>query len=131
MLEHPIRPFSSHTGVAAQRKLWRNLDDASLKKIADKGGVVGIIFATFYVGGKTLDDIARHIEHAVSVMGEDAVGMGSDFDGLIPLPQGIKDVSDLPHLTEALLRRGMSVRVAEKVAGENFRRFFSEVLERS
>ncbi len=131
MLEHPVRPFCSHAGVAKERKLWRNLDDASLKKIADKGGVVGIIFATYYVGGKTLDDICRHIEHAINVMGEDGVGLGSDFDGLIPLPQGIKDVADLPNLTEALLKRGMPVRVAEKVAGENYKRFFLEVLERS
>jgi membrane dipeptidase len=131
MLEHPVRPFCSHAGVSKERKLWRNLDDASLKKIADKGGVVGIIFATYYVGGKTLDDIARHIQHAVNVMGEDGVGLGSDFDGLIPLPQGIKDVADLPNLTEALLRRGMPVRLVEKVVGENFKRFFLEVLERS
>ena len=128
MLEHKVRPFSSHTGVAGQRKLWRNLDDASLKKIADRGGVVGIIFAPWYLGGKQCDDVARHIEHAIGVMGEDAVGLGSDFDGLVPLPQGIEDVADLPRITEALLRRGMPVGRVEKVVGENFRRFFSEVL---
>ncbi len=128
MLEHPVRPFSSHTGLTQVRKLWRNIDDASLKKIADRGGVVGIIFAPYFLGGKTFDDVARHIEHGVSVMGEDGVGLGSDFDGLIPLPQGMKDVADLPKLTEALLRRKMPIRVVEKVVGENFRRFFSELL---
>jgi membrane dipeptidase len=129
LLEHrTIRPFCSHAGVQGATKLWRNLDDATLKGIADKGGVVGVIFAPQFVGGRQFSDVARHIEHAVKVMGEDGVALGSDFDGMIPLPQGMRDVRDLKKLTQTLLDRGMTVRVVEKVLGHNFRRFWSEVL---
>ncbi len=129
LLSHPkTRVFSSHTGVQGVTPLWRNLPDAVLKQVATRGGVAGIIFAPQYIGGRTFDDVCKHIEHAVNVMGEDAVALGSDFDGLIPLPQGMRDVRDLPKLTEALVRRSLPVRVIEKVLGENFRRFFGEVL---
>lgn len=129
LLSHPtIRPFCSHAGVKGATPLWRNLDDATLKAVADKGGVVGIIFAPQFVGGRQFTDVARHIEHAVQVMGEEGVALGSDFDGMIPLPQGMKDVRDLKKLTQTLLDRGMPVRVVEKVLGHNFRRFWGEVL---
>ncbi|MCA2977482.1 MAG: membrane dipeptidase [Myxococcaceae bacterium] len=129
LLAHPAaRPFCSHAGVRGATPLWRNLDDATLKAIADKGGVVGIIFAPQFLGGRRLDDVARHVEHALDVMGEDGVALGSDFDGLIPLPQGMRDVRDLRRLTEVLVARRLPVRVVEKVLGHNFRRFWGEVL---
>jgi len=129
LLEHrALRPFCSHAGVQGATKLWRNLDDPTLKAIADRGGVVGVIFAPQYVGGRAFADVARHIEHSLSVMGEDGVALGSDFDGMVPLPQGMRDVRDLKKLTQTLLDRGMPVRVVEKVLGHNFRRFWSEVL---
>ncbi|MBL8919762.1 MAG: membrane dipeptidase [Myxococcaceae bacterium] len=129
LLRHPrIRPFCSHAGVKGATDHWRNLDDGTLKAIADKGGVVGVIFAPQFLGGRRLSDVARHLEHAVKVMGEDGVALGSDFDGMIPLPQGMRDVRDLKKLTATLLDRGMPVRVVEKVLGHNFRRFWSEVL---
>jgi membrane dipeptidase len=89
--------------------------------------VVGIIFAPVYLGGDSMDDVVRHIEHAVDVMGEGGVGLGSDYDGMVPLPKGMKDVTDLHLLTEALLRRHPESWV-ERVMGGNFRRFFQETL---
>jgi membrane dipeptidase len=128
VLSHPkARPFCSHAGVKGATPLWRNLDDASLKAIADRGGVVGIIFAPQYIGGRQLSDVVRHIEHALKVMGEDGVALGSDFDGMIPLPQGMRDVRDLKKLTALLVQR-LPIRIVEKVLGFNFRRFWSEVL---
>ena len=129
LVEHSrARLFSSHTGIDGAKKSWRNLPDWALKAIADRGGVVGVIFAPPYLGGSELEDVARHIEHAISVMGEDGVSLGSDFDGMIPLPNGMRDVRDLPSLTELLLRRGHPEARVKKVLGENFRRFFRENL---
>jgi membrane dipeptidase len=81
-----------------------------------------------YLGGKTFDDVARHLEHAVNIMGEEGVGLGSDFDGFIPLPQGMRDVRDLPLLTDTLLKRGWPEAKVEKVLGKNLTRFFTELL---
>jgi membrane dipeptidase len=129
LLAHPkARPFCSHAGVQGATPHWRNLPDAVCKGIADKGGVVGIIFAPQFLGGRTLGHVVRHIQHALQVMGEDGVAFGSDYDGMIPLPKGMRDVRDLPKLTEALLDAGIPVRVVEKVLGENYRRFFGETL---
>ena len=123
-----VRPFCSHTGVAACAGSWRNLEDSALRTIAGKGGVVAIIFGTVYLGGRAIDDVVRHIEHALNVAGEDAVALGSDFDGMVPLPEGMRDVRDLPRLTEALLARGHSEAKVEKVLGGNLFRFLGEVL---
>ena len=130
ILEHPTaRPMCSHTGARAQGGGWRNLSDRALRRIADRGGVVGIIFATVYLGGRTADDVVRHVEHAVEVMGEDAVAFGSDFDGMVPLPRGMGDVTGLPLVTAALLGRNMPERRVEKIIGDNWRRFFAATLD--
>src|SRR5215210_6738182 len=50
--------------------------------------------------------IVDHIDHIVRLVGIDAVGIGSDFDGIQAVPQDLSSVADLPHLTEELLRRG-------------------------
>jgi membrane dipeptidase len=129
LLAHPsCRPFCSHGGVVGAKRSWRNLPDEALKAIADKGGVVGVVFAPIYLGGDGFEDVARHLEHAANVMGEDAIGLGSDFDGMVSLPKGMRDVRDLPRLTEVLLARGHSEAWVEKALGANFRRFFREVL---
>jgi len=126
--EHPrARLFSSHTGVAAVKPSWRNLTDAQLRAIADRGGVVGIIFATIFLGGKELSDVVRHLEHAMDVIGEDAVALGSDFDGMVPLPRGMRDVTDTYRILDALSARHPDARV-EKIAWGNWRRFFRETL---
>ncbi|MBF5041071.1 peptidase M19 [Aggregicoccus sp. 17bor-14] len=128
VLSHPrARPFCSHTGVRSAGGGWRNLPDDTLRRIAERGGVVGIIFGTVYLGGDRIEDVVRHIEHALDVMGEEAVGLGSDFDGMVPLPKGMRDVTGLPLLTEALLRRHPEARV-ERVLGGNLHRFFRETL---
>jgi membrane dipeptidase len=120
--------FCSHTGVHGAAPHWRNLPDDALRTIADKGGVVGILFGTVYLGGRELADVARHLEHAVNVAGEDAVCLGSDFDGFVRLPRGMRDVRDLPRLTEVLLSRGHPRGRLEKLLGQNLRRFFARVL---
>ncbi|MCY1014367.1 dipeptidase [Pyxidicoccus sp. MSG2] len=128
LFAHPtVRYFCSHTGVRAAGGGWRNLSDAALRRISDRGGVVGIIFAPVYLGGDSVADVVRHIEHAVDVMGVEGVGLGSDYDGMVALPRGMKDVTDLRLLTEALLQRHPESWV-ERVAGGNFRRFFQETL---
>lgn len=122
------RIFCSHTGVAALGPRWRNLDDTALRRIADRGGVVGIIFGTPYLGSRRLEAVADHLEHAVRVAGEEAVCLGSDFDGLVPLPSGMRDVTDLWKLTALLLERGYPRTRIERILGLNLRRFLAEVL---
>jgi membrane dipeptidase len=71
--------------------------------------------------------VVDHIEHVMKVGGEDAVGIGDDFDGIEDVPVGFEDVSFYPKLTEELLRRGHSEAQVKKVLGENFLAFFARV----
>ena len=70
----------THTGCRALADLPRNTDDASLKALADRGGVAGIYFMPFLrtAGQPHAEDVIRHLEHAVNVCGEDHVGIGTD-----------------------------------------------------
>ena len=66
-----------------------------------------------------LSVIADHIDHVVKVAGVDYVGLGSDFDGVDAVPQGMEDVSKLPDLVRELARRGYSEADLEKILGGN------------
>ncbi len=121
-------PFSSHSGAAAVHPHPRNLDDDQIRAIAERGGVVGVIFVAPYMGGGpfcTLERVVDHIEHVVAVGGEDCVALGSDFDGFLPLPRGLRDAADLPRLTELLWRRGWRAPALNKLLGENALRYFA------
>jgi membrane dipeptidase len=67
----------------------------------------------------TLAQVADHIERIRDVAGVDAVGLGSDFDGISEVPVGLEDVSKFPDLIAELLRRGWSEQDVKKVAGLN------------
>jgi membrane dipeptidase len=73
-------PIISHTGCRDLLDRPRNVFDAELKTLADKGGVAGIYFMPFLAadGHVSREDLIRHIEHAVDVCGEDHVGLGTD-----------------------------------------------------
>lgn len=75
----------------------------------------------------SIEDAVDHIMHAVKVAGVEHVGLGSDFDGVPALPEGLSDASYLPHVTEKLLDRGLTERDVELILGENFLRVFAEV----
>jgi len=129
LLEHSqTPPFSSHSGAAGVYPHPRNLDDDQIRAVAERGGVVGVIFVAPYLAGGTfctLERIADHIEHVARIGGEDCVALGSDFDGFLPLPRGLRDAGDLPRLTEVLWRRGWRAPALGKLLGENALRYFA------
>jgi len=75
----------------------------------------------------TISVLVDHIDHIVKVAGIDHVGLGSDFDGGVTLPGGMRGVEDLPSVTYELLRRGYSEQDILKILGGNFMRAFAEV----
>ena len=70
----------THTGCRALADSPRNVSDASLRALAEKGGVAGIYFMCFlrYLEQPHSEDVIRHLEHAVNVCGDDHVGIGTD-----------------------------------------------------
>jgi membrane dipeptidase len=70
--------------------------------------------------------IIEHIDHAVKLAGADHVGLGSDFDGAV-MPFGMDDVSHLPQITDALLKKGYSDSDIQKILGGNTLRVMEQV----
>jgi membrane dipeptidase len=121
----------SHTGLAALHPGTRNLTDAQLRTVAARGGIVGVMIATNFLGGDHLSALADHLVHAVEVIGADHVSLGLDLDGMVPLPVEFHDVRDLPKVTQLLHERGLTPSEIEHVLGLNALRFFRAALAAS
>ena len=116
----------SHTGVRGVHDVWRNIDDAQVRAIADLGGVVGVMFHSGFLGDRfwsgRADAVVDHLAHVVRVAGEDAAAIGSDYDGLIVPPADLRTVSQLPVLVQRMLDRGFGADRISKVLGGNYLR---------
>ncbi|MEM6731987.1 MAG: membrane dipeptidase [Myxococcota bacterium] len=125
-----IPPIVTHTGLSGVKPLWRNIDDAQVCAIAERGGTVGIVFNTYFLAGvfsARVADLVRHIVHGVKVAGEDHVSLGSDYDGGIWLPRDLPDITYQPRIVQEMLDQGLTERQCQKVLGENFLRVLREV----
>ena len=77
-----------------------------------------------------LADVVEHINHVVRIAGVDAVGLGSDFDGIGCAPEGLDSVDKWPNLTRALLEEAYTAAEIRKIYGENTLRLM-EAVERA
>jgi membrane dipeptidase len=109
----------SHTGVLGAFDHWRNIDDAQLRAVADRGGVVGVIFCPRYLGRDGIEPVVRHLRHILDVVGEDTPALGSDWDGFIVPTSELADPRGLPLLTDALLRAGIRPETIGKILRGN------------
>jgi len=75
----------------------------------------------------TVHDVADHIDHVVDLVGVEHVGIGSDFEGVFALPDGLQDASGYPNLVAELLRRGYANDEIAQILGGNVLRVWSEV----
>ena len=118
--------LATHTGVCGATPHWRNLEDAQLRAIAKTEGVVGIIFAENFLHkkGSPRDEslIMEHLNHAISIIGEDHVGIGSDLDGAISPPLSLSSGEHYPRLVQKMLDHRWSSAKIQKVLGLNFLR---------
>ena len=119
---------------AANQEKRRALRDQLIQKYAnDPQGLQNAMReARAQVGGgtekrATLADVVKHINHVVEIAGVDAVGLGSDFDGIGCAPEGLDSVDKWPNLTRALLEEGYTAAEIRKIYGENTLRLMSEV----
>lgn len=144
----------SHCLPSGLKEHPRNKSDEELKFIADHGGFVGVtMFTPFLKRGvnATVDDYVEAIEYVFNLVGEDQIGIGTDFTqgqdqaffewlthdkgyarrltnfGEIINPKGIRTLGEFPNLTEALLRHGFTETQVRKIMGENWVRILGEV----
>lgn len=118
-----LPPVVSHTGVSGVHRSWRNLDDDQIRAIADRGGVVGIMFHRGFLGRPSrrvgAEAIVRHLEHAIAVGGEDVAALGSDWDGMIVTPRDMPTALELPILVDRMLARRWPEDRVRRVLGQN------------
>lgn len=112
----------SHTGFKGHCDTPRNISDALMQEIAQRGGIIGVGFWDEAVCGTSPADIAGAIAYGIALVGEDHVALGSDFDGAVST--GF-DSSQLAMLTQALLDRGLTEQTIAKVMGGNVLRFLA------
>jgi len=126
--KNPI--IASHSGAYALRNHYRNLTDTQIRAIAQRGGVIGVVFyPTFLVssGSARLENVLQHMDYIKNLVGVDYIALGSDFDGIETTPVGLENVTKFPAITEALLQRGYSRDDVRKILGGNFMRVFRAV----
>ncbi len=122
--ESRVPVVCSHSSCKVLCNHPRNLTDEQMRALAEKGGVMQVTFYNGFLkeeGQATIEDALNHIDHAVSVMGIDHVGIGTDFDGDGGVP-GLANASEVINLTRGLLRRGYSSDDIRKLWGINFLR---------
>ena len=125
--------IATHSNAHALCPSARNLTDRQLDAIRDTGGMVGLNFATGFLrpdGAMNpdtgIDVMVRHLDYLIDRLGEDRVGLGSDFDGAT-VPQAIGSAAGLPVLIDALRAKGYSEPLLSKLGSGNW----LNVLERT
>lgn len=115
----------SHTGFNGHCEAQRNISDDLMRGIAAQGGLIAVGYWESVLCDNTLDALADSIEYGLSLVGEDHLSLGSDYDGTI---EAIFDTSELAALTHELLERGLSENQISKIMGGNMLNFLEQNL---
>lgn len=113
----------SHVGYWPMCRQPMNPDHDEVVRIADTGGVIGVIFYNYWLTVDPHPDTLAHVVDTivslVKVAGEEGVALGSDWDGMTDPPDDLREPADWPRLAAALRARGLTQSVVEKVSGLN------------
>lgn len=123
-------PVISHTAFRDGRSSERFATPEQLKRLAERGGAAGVILWPWYIKRfsvlGTVELAAETYARMADVMGPEHLIIGSDMDGFTWNLRGMREVSDLPNLTAALLAKGFSDEEVRGILGENFLRVLAE-----
>lgn len=126
-----IPAVASHSNCRAICRNPRNLTDRQILSIAGIGGVIGInLYTRFLSDGESagIKDVMLHIEHMAGLVGAGHIGLGCDFDGCESIPAEINGVGRINRIFDVLARANYTDEAIEGIAGKNFFRMFTQVL---
>jgi len=126
------KPFAAtHSNSRKICENRRNLTDDMIICLSKQNGYIGLNLYPYFITGKmtaSTDDIVRHIEHIISVGGENVLGLGCDFDGIDYVPTEIDEISKVGKIAERLLQLNYSQEITEKIMYKNFDQFLKNAL---
>ncbi len=123
----------THTGVSGVRPHWRNLSDDQIRAIADRGGVIGVLFHGNFLARVPpawpcrRRHIVDHLEHLMKVGGEGIAALGTDYDGMITPPWDLHRPDQLVDLVQDMLDRGWGEGTVRGILGANALRVMERV----
>ncbi len=135
ILNNTKKPFvASHSNARSICNHRRNLTDDMIKKLADRGGVMGINFYSLFLDQNAkskseakIKDMINHIKHIRNIGGIEVIGLGSDFDG-IDCQVEMKDASKIQILAEKLKKEGFTEEEIEHIFYKNVLNVLKEVI---
>ncbi|MBQ7954607.1 MAG: dipeptidase [Lachnospiraceae bacterium] len=136
VLECTTKPFvASHSNARAVCPCVRNMTDDMIRKLAERGGVMGLNFCADFLeqlpvgtpNPGTVAAIVEHARHITNVGGTEVLGLGSDFDG-IATHQGLTDAGKMDLLFEGLKRGGFKSGQIDKMFSDNVLRVYKDIL---
>lgn len=129
-IDEPGKIIATHSNAKALCSHVRNLTDEQFKVLRDKNGLVGVTFCDLFLrdgGNAKVKDILRHVEHFLSLDGEDVLAIGSDFDGT-DFPADMKpSIEAVPLIYEMFLRENYNESLLKKIFFENADDYFSHM----
>lgn len=132
VLKYSKKPFiASHSNSRSIQNHYRNATDDMIRKLSEKGGVIGINFYSKFIGDSKVSricDMIKHIEHIKNIGGVDVIAIGTDYDGIDSEVQ-IKDISEMEKLEYALEKHGFTYDEIEKIFYKNAIRTFNTILK--
>ncbi len=117
---------ASHSCFSAVYSHRRNLSDKLAHEIFERGGFVGVNIYPDFLGGQTLDDVVKHIEHAFLIGGGKHVAFGCDMDGIEKMPIGIDKYDDIKKIADLMLKKGFSQSQIDDIFYNNSYNFVKE-----
>ncbi len=132
-----LTPWLNQHAATTFEALWTEFRE-NAKRARVAGDEAGADLSVFFeqdipgvTGAAGVGDICDHIDHAVSLVGPEHVGIGADWDASAHIPLALDDAAKLPLVTQELQRRGYRNRELRLILGENFLRLWAQVQEKS
>ena len=120
--------MATHSNSHSVHPHPRNLNNAQFEAIRSAGGLVGLSLCPEHLTDNQASayDLIRHLDHYLSLGGEDTVALGTDFDGITSTPQGLTSTDDLLTLAEVMAKEGYADQIIRKFFYKNAENFFGK-----
>lgn len=124
--------MASHSNCYSVCSHRRNLNDEQIKALIKNNGLMCInVYPPFLENNPEdadIDSVISHIDHVLSLGGENILGLGSDFDGIERTPKDISNVGDYEKIFEKMVNLGYNMNIINKITYQNAKDFINKVL---